>query len=541
MKDFLLKLQSQFQKYWQNLNLQQKATVSGLALVILSSLVVGAFYMTKPSYVPLFTNLSPEDASSIVTKLKESKVLFEIADGGKTVRVPQKDVYETRIALAGQGLPQGGSMGFEIFDKSFFGMTEFNQHLNYQRGLQGELERTIRQISSVEQARVHLVLPEKSLYAQQQREPTASVVLKLKPSAQLDKTQVKAIVNLIKTSVEGLKENNISIVDTNGRILSATWEDDGFSFTPEIMTSQYELKKSVERSIKQDLLTMLDTVLGPGKAVVNVNAELDLTKREATAEIYTPTDENKKTGIVRSMQEKSENFKGSGSNGAGGVPGTTSNITSVPGYQQSQSGNGNSSDYTKDETVTNYEINKKVEHSISVPGEVKRLSISVLLDGTYPEATMNSIKQAVASAVGIHAQRGDTVVVESLMFDKTHMQQEKTDMERLDRQNLIYAGMRAGSIVFVTIVILLFGLSMLRHRKVMQTSTAEIEKAHEMLAQQGGLVGDGGVVSAAQPGLGSAFETEPDLGQQIGQQIEALAKDKPERIAEVIKDLLSGV
>jgi len=538
MKNFLLKVQSQFQKYWQNLSNQQKIVVSGLALIMLSSIVAGSFYISKPSMVPLFSNLSQEDAGGIITKLKESKIQFEITDGGRTIKVPEKDLYETRLALAGQGIPQGGSIGFEIFDKSFFGMTEFNQRLNYQRAMQGELERTIRQVSSVEQARVHLVLPEKTLYSDKEKEPTASVVLKLKPGARLEKAQVKAIVNLVKTSVEGLKDNNISIVDTNGRILSSVYDEEGFSFTPEIVNSQFELKKLAERNVRDEVSSMLDRVLGPGKAVVSVNVDLDLTKKEATAEIYTPVDENKKAGIARSVQEKSENFKGSGASAAAGIPGTTSNVGNVPGFQQ-QGSSGGSTDFTKDETITNYEINKKVEHSISVPGEIKKLSISVLLDGTYPEATMTSIKQAVSSAIGINLARGDSIVVESMAFDKTFAEKEKQEMDKSSQKDLIMSAVRIGSVLLVTIIIILFGLSMLRHRQVIKTSTEEIGKGHDVMEQQG-LIGDSGVVQQQPPSLAALDQTD-DIGQQVGEQIAQLAKDKPERIAEVIKDLISGV
>lgn len=540
MKNFLLKVQSQFQKYWQNLSTQQKIIVSGLTLLILSSLIAGSFYISKPSMVALFSNLSQEDASGIITKLKETKIQFEITDGGRTIRVPEKDLYETRLSLAGQGIPQGGSIGFEIFDKSLFGMTEFNQRLNYQRALQGELERTIRQVSSVDQARVHLVLPEKTLYSDKEKEPTASVVLKLKPAARLEKSQVKAIVNLIKTSVEGLKDNNISIVDTNGRILSSVYDEQGVSFTPEIVNSQFELKKLAERNVRDEVSSMLDRVLGPGKAVVSVNVDLDLTKKEATAEIYTPVDENKKTGIARSVQEKSENFKGTGSNSTAGIPGTTSNVGSVPGYQASTGSSGGNTDFTKDETVTNYEINKKVEHSISVPGEIKKLSISVLLDGTYPEATINSIKQAVSSAIGINLSRGDSIVVESMAFDKTFAEKEKQEMEKSSQRDLVMSAVRIGSVLLVTIIIILFGLSMLRHKKVIETSTAEIGKGHDVMAEQG-LIGDNGMVQQQQQPSLAALDQVDDIGAQVGEQIAQLAKDKPERIAEVIKDLISGV
>ncbi len=533
MKDLILRLQGQFQKYWQGLNAQQRVLIAVFSLVILGSLVAISFYAGRTDYAPLFTNLGPEDASAIVVKLRETRVQFQLADGGKTIKVPAKSVYETRISLAGQGLPQGGGVGFEIFDKNFLGMTEFTQRLNFQRALQGELERTIRQISAVEQARVHLVLPEKELYTEKEKEPSASVILKLKPSARIEKGQIKAILNLVKTSVEGLKENNISVIDTNGTLLSRSYDEDQYAFTSEIVSSQYELKKQLETHVESQVASMLARILGPGRAVVRATVEIDLAKKEATEETYVPIEGMKEGGILRSQQKKSEYFKGTGSTAGVGVPGATTNIGNVPGYQQTSS-SGGSSDYTKDESVANYEINKKVAHSISTPGEIKRLSVAVLLDGNLPAEKINTIKQAVSSGIGLNQQRGDQIVVETVDFDKTYLEQEKKEMDKLATKELISSSVKTASVIFVTIIILLFAVSMIRHQTVVRKAAEEVKRAKEVAAiPVPGQTRLADVITSTGLAAGSK---EPELNKQL----EVLAREKPKEVAEALKNWISG-
>lgn len=523
MKDFLSRLQAQFQKYWRRLSMPQKIVVSFLSLLILASLVAISFYLGRPDYVPLFTNLTPEDANRIVTKLKEAKVRFQITQGGTAIHVPAKDVYEMRISLAAEGLPQGGSIGFEIFDKPVFGMTEFAQRLNFQRALQGELERSIRQINAVEQARVHLVLPEKELYIEEEKEPSASVILKLKPGFQLDKSQIKAIVNLIKTGVEGLKEQNISIIDTRGTLLYQPWAEAKEVFSPEMISSYFELKRMIEEDIEKEVSTMLAGILGPGKAVVRANVELDLVKKESTEEKYSPVEGTKDGGIIRSQQKRSEYFKGTGPAAAVGVPGAAANIGNVPGYQQVQP--GGTSTYTKDDSVINYEINKQVAHLVSLPGEIKRLSIAVLLDGNLSTEKISTIKQAVSSGIGLNLARGDQVLVESLTFDKSYLEQEKREMERLAKREMFSVVLKTGSVIFVILVIFFFFLSMLRHFQVMRKATMEIKKTRE-------------AIPAVPPAV--SVPTVPvEMEVDVKAQIEALAKEKPERVAEVIRDWIT--
>ena len=198
----------------------KRLLVGGVVLACVAAFALLIMLANRTDYRPLFTNLASEDAGEIVKKLKEAKTPYQITPDGKGIMVPSDRVYELRLSLASEGLPQGGGVGFEIFDRKNFGMTEFVQKLNYQRALQGELARTITQISGVEQARVHLVIPEKTLFKEAEKPPTASVVLKMKGSKSLRDTEVQGVVHLISSSIEGMNADNVTVLDSRGKILS---------------------------------------------------------------------------------------------------------------------------------------------------------------------------------------------------------------------------------------------------------------------------------------------------------------------------------
>ncbi len=528
MREFLLNIQTNFQKYWQKLSGAQKATVVILAILILASLVAVTFWATRPQYSVLFSNLTAQDASAVVNKLKEMKVPYELTRRGNTIMVPSDKVYDLRISLAGQGIPQGGGVGFEIFDKSFFGMTEFTQKLNFQRALQGELERTIRQIAGVEGVRVHLVIPKEELFVEEKKEPSASILLKLAPGTKLSKQQIRAIANLVKTSVEGLKEENISIIDTRGEILSDVLEDEFASVGT--VADMFQVKKKIEHDLQNEIRSLLEKIVGIGKVAVKANVELNLTREETTKEEYTPVVDKK--GIVRSEQRKVEFFKGSGGS-TGGVPGVESNTSSVPGYV-SPAGGGSSSDYTKEDTVTNYEINKKLSHLLSMPGEIKRISISVLLDGDFPQDVLDTIKQLVASGIGIDEGRGDEVVVESFKFDKSYLKEEEKEAKM--RQKIEFRNMliKAGVIVFISLIVFLFTLSMIRHYTLIRTATKKIQEKQKKIE-----VPEVPTPVAEQVTPGPPRFEEADID-NMRRQVEEVAHKEPEKIARVIKGLLTG-
>jgi len=404
-------------------------------LVILAGAVAGlvavALWSQQPDMQVLFANLTQEDAGAIVEKLKETKVPYEVGAGGTSVLVPSSQVHDLRLQLAGQGLPHGGGVGFEIFDRTTMGMSEFIQKLNYRRALQGELARTISQMPEVERARVHLAVPERRLFSSEQDRPRASIVLSLRRSGALSKTQVQGIVHLVASSVEGLQPQSVTVVDGHGRLLSDA-ADDG---PTRLSGSQLEYQRSVEKDIETRIQSMLERIVGTNKAVVRVSSVLDFRQVEMTEERFDPNGQ-----VVRSEQRNQE--KSSGSSGqAGGVPGVASNVPAGPQQQQQAppAQNSSNSTQTKNETL-NYEISRTVSRIIEPTGTIKKLSVAVLVDGTYEavkaggdgakdaaaeskrkyvprtDADMKRIEEIVKKAMGYSAERQDQVEVVNVPF-----------------------------------------------------------------------------------------------------------------------------
>ncbi len=392
----------------------------------IAGLVAIGLWTQQPDMQVLFSNVSTEDASAIVDKLKELKVPYETGGGGGTILVPSAQVYDLRLQLAGMGLPHGGGVGFEIFDRSTLGMSEFVQKLNYRRALQGELARTVAQMSGVEKARVHLAIPERRLFSPEQDRARASVVVSLYSGQMLSKAQVQGIVHLVASSVEGLQAKDVTVVDGQGRILSSTASDDPAGLT----NTQLEYQQTLEKDIESRIQSMLERIVGVNKAVVRVSSVVDFRKVETTEERYDPNGQ-----VVRSEQRGQE--KSSGVNGStGGVPGVESNTP--PGTEQEPSQTSSTSNQTKNETV-NYEISRTVSRIVEPTGGIKKLSVAVLVDGTYevpkpaegekasaadaqrkyqPRSTeeMQRIEEIVKKAMGYSAERQDQVEVVNMQF-----------------------------------------------------------------------------------------------------------------------------
>jgi len=411
-----------------------------IVLVALAGSIAGliaiALWTQQPDMQVLFTNLNPEDAAGIVDKLKETKVPYETTGGGNTILVPSAQVHEMRLQLATQGLPHGGGVGFEIFDRSSIGMSDFVQKLNYRRALQGELARTIAQMPEIERARVHLATPERRLFSNDENRARASVVLSLRNGQALAKTQVNGIVHLVSSSVEGLQVKDVTVVDGHGRLLSsAAGSDDAAGLTG----SQLEYQRTVEKDIETRIQTMLERIVGANKAVVRVSSILDFRKVETTEERYDPNSQ-----VVRSEQRGQEKANGVNGVSSGGVPGVQSNVPSgvssnvpdVAGQEPVQTSSNNNQ--TKNETV-NYEISRTVSRVVEPSGSIKQLSVAVLVDGIYetaapseagkavsdtakkyaarPEEDMKRIEEIVKKAMGYSAERQDQVQVTNVQFD----------------------------------------------------------------------------------------------------------------------------
>jgi flagellar M-ring protein FliF len=384
-------------------------TVASVALVVL------AFSWSQvEDYQVLFTNLSEADSGQIAQKLKEMKVPYRAEAGG--ILVPSSKVYDVRLQLASQGLPQGGGIGFEIFDKTSFGTTEFVQKLNYKRALQGELARTIMAMGAVEQCRVHLAIPEKSLFAREGEEEraTSSVLLRLRQGKALSPGQVDGIVHLVASSVAGLDSKDVTVVDTKGNVLSKPGGD-----VAGMGPNQFEFQGNYARDLETRIASILEPVVGKGKVRAKVSAEMDMRRVETTEEKFDPESQ-----VVRSEQKQTEK---SATVGASGVPGVASNL---PGKKAAAATPSQGSSEKQSQTV-NYEITKVVSRTVNAPGLLKKVTAAVLVDGTYvaqqgskemkyvprTEEELRRYEELVKETIGFTQTRGDQVKVVNMPFE----------------------------------------------------------------------------------------------------------------------------
>lgn len=430
---------------WAKLNGVQKATATMLGLLALIGLVVAMSIATRPQYSVLFSNLSANDASAIVDKLKEQKVDYRVAGGGTAVEVPTENVYDLRLQMAGAGLPQGGTIGFEVFDKSSFGMTEFTQKLNYQRALQGELAKTIGELAPVADARVHLVIPEQSLYSDKESESTASVVVKLRPGSQLGSEQVAAITNLVSAAVQGLKPTGVAVIDTAGNLLSDAGGGPLSGNGLRLSSSQLQMQKQYEAQMARDLQVMLDKVVGQGKAVVRVSARMNFDSTQTDKETYLPTQGNQ--GVLVSQDQTQETY------GAGAKP---AGAPAIPAAATTATGAGANGTYNRTQSSSKFEVTKQIQHIIQAPGKVERLSVAVLLDGQVNPTLNTTIRQTVSTAVGLDTQRGDQVTVDSLPFDNSAVQTQDKEMEKQAKREMMMNYAKWGAAVLLGLIFMLF-------------------------------------------------------------------------------------
>ena len=393
--------------------------LAGVAAV-LASFVFLLIWTNRTDYSILYTGLSQEDAGQIVDRLNKRKVPYQLTADGSTIEVPKSVVQETRLYLATEGLPLGGSVGMEIFSQTHLGETDFVQRLNFQRALQGELERTIKKFDAVENVRIHLNIPRESLFVEDERPPSASVVLSLYRGKTLNSSQLQGIVHLVSSSVEGLNADNISVVDTSGGLLySKSLETEGTTLT----SSQIQYRENLEQTLAHRVTGLLERIVGPEKALSRITASLDFQQISTNEEIYDPD-----RSVIRSEQRLTEKNAG-GSKAASGIPQATFEL----GTGQTQSGTGAAGEqYERTEETTNYEITKINRQIQSAAGEIKRLTVAVMVDGTYEETTqdgktvrayvprpqneLDKLTELVKNTIGYDEARGDSVVVSSVQF-----------------------------------------------------------------------------------------------------------------------------
>jgi flagellar M-ring protein FliF len=425
---------SRLKGIWGSLTPGQRMIIGGSVAAIIATVAVGALIVSRASYSVLYSGLAPEEAGQVIEKLDQRNIPYRLRGGGGTVLVPTGKVYSSRIELASEGLPRSGSVGFEIFDKTVFGMTEFVQKINYRRALEGELAKTISQMEEVEGVRVHIVVPERTLFRSDEGVATASVVLRVNPARPLEGRHIEGIAYLVASSVEGLEPDRVTILDSRGTLLSR-----GFSDGQPRPGEGLEMKKQVEAYLEDKAQTLLDGVLGPGKSVVRVSVVLNLEQIERNTEHYDP-----ENAAVRS-EERVEN-----SDGEGGGRSETS--------------------------VTNYELDRTVESIAGEVGNIERLSVAVMVDGTYEDGRggagttfvprsdeeLAKITSIVKSALGFETERNDYFEIASIAFDRQYLAEQEKGMEKMLKMQFYMSIARKAAYVIGLVLALVFILKLVK-------------------------------------------------------------------------------
>ncbi len=417
---------SQLHELWSRLEATQRLTIIGFGTLVFGALATLVYFMNRVEYQVLYRDLNPEDAQAIAARLRDEKKDYLVQGTSILVAGHQSEVDKLRLEIAGSGLARSGKVGYEIFDKNQFGMTDFTEQVNLQRALEGELSRTISSLSEITHARVHIVLPKDSLFEEKKEDAKASVVVGLRRGAELSKSSIAGIKGVVAGAVPGLRSSMVSIVDDEGRLLSQSLgANDG---------GRAEIESDVREQLEKEMVTkvvsILEPVVGKGKVNANASIEIDFNSTEQTEETYNPNPQS-----VVSQQKTEERV--SAASGTSGIPGTQSN-TGSSGVQSQTIG----PERLRQSELTNYEVSRTVRHTVQPKGTVRRLSVAVILDhktvytkgqdgkvtaSSLPrsEEELNACRELVLAAVGYDKERGDTVTLENVAFYNDNKPEEE--------------------------------------------------------------------------------------------------------------------
>ena len=452
---------NQFHEAWKELSNSKKISIA----IFLSSLIIaaGVYYFTlgKVKYVPIFTNLDIKDSGQIVESLEAKNITkYKIEDSGSTILVSEKEVDKLRLDLAIDGaLPNVGT-GFELFDDTSFAITDEDRKILYQRALEGELQRSIVSLQEIDHARAHLAMSEETIFTKEAQPGTASIILKVHSSDQLSQEQIRGIVSLVSAAVKNLPEENVKVIDSKGNLLSAELLNrDGVFQYPNSPNQRIEIEKEFKNELEKNLTNMLEQVLGMGNVLVKVNAELDLDSQESTVISY---DEE---GVIRS-QQISLGGDGDLTQGIGQSPIDNNTQNYIDQNVESILQGDGVSSY---DSITNNEVGETTTSTIKAPGEVKRITTSIVYNGDLTPEMQAAIGNIVESATGFNEERGDRINVEGIAFDTSYQDQIQEEMQReqelleekeVARQKLLmFVGIPIGIILAILIIIGIIKLS----------------------------------------------------------------------------------
>ncbi|MBW7995066.1 MAG: flagellar M-ring protein FliF [Candidatus Glassbacteria bacterium] len=497
MNEFFQNFLIQAREVWGKLSPNQRFAMAGVTFLTIIGMIVLLIWVQRPKYEVLYSGLGEEDANNIVMELQARQVPYKMGQNGTTILVPSTEVPETRLELAGKGLPRASGVGYEIFDKVNIGVTDFVQKINYRRALEGELVRSIETVRSVDKARVHIVIPEERLFSEDQNVPTASVMLKLKPTAELKEMQIRGITNLVASSIEGLEPAAITIIDSYGNMLSSIESVDPMV---KLTAHQLELRQRMEDYLTKKIQSLLNSVLGNGNAVVRVSAEIDFKKIDQTIKTYDPNT------VVRGEQRE----------------------------ETVQSNQTENTSQSRESAITNFEINETMEHVVSQAGSIRRLTVAVFVNYVQQitqdasgnevvqrvprvQSDLDNITSIVQNTVGYDQLRNDQVIISQFNFDTSQIDEQRQALEQAERREFWYGVSQKLLLVISILIFVLFARSLLRSLKILPPKEA---------AEEG--------IETAVP-IEEEISLEAQKRAQIQEQVMIFAKEKPANVAKLIK------
>ncbi len=540
---YLTRVFTQINDFLRTLSVGKKIAMVMIALGIVSGMAILFLWAENTTYVTLMTNLGGEDSTNIIRILRDKHIPFRVDQNGKSISIPPESVYELRLELAGMGMPQTSIVGYEVFDKQSLGATSFIQKLNQKRAQEGELIRTINTIHGVRRSRVHLALPQKSAFLDDQKKATASVVVDLEPGVTLAEKQIYGIATLVSRATEGLDVADVVIMNADGKILSKNTSDPLSAATAGQLDFQGKYQSDLEHRIEE----MLSRVVGEGRVVAKVNADLDFSQTNETQTSY-----DQDGSAVRSIEKRSDSMNGTRPT-AGGSAGSASN---TPGQTAAQK-NEIKSETSRNNEITNYEVPQTIRKTVRSVGAVRKLSVAVVVDGksvkkidkdgkmvtTNEPWTPEKIKEfelVVAGAVGLDRKRGDTLDIKNMEF--THEDFEEVQKFLTEKENktyleniVIYSVIGLAVILFFLLVVRPF-IKWMVENTVDSVDTFLPQTVEELERLQ---------KSSAMPSLEDIMPVLPESldpnkveGEMIKEKIITLVDSNPHKAALILRDWL---
>ena len=529
------------------LDRNQRIMIGAVGALVVAGLVAALMFSRQPDYRVLFSNLSDKDGGAIVAQLASMNVPYKYTEGGGAIMIPADRIHDVRLKLATQGLPKGAVSGFEIMENSKFGITQFQERVNYQRALEGELTRSIMGLSAVQNARVHLALPNQNGFFREQQKPSASVLLTLYPGRMLDRTQIAGIVHLIASSVPEMLPSAVSVLDDSGKLLSQAPNPD----ESPVDIQQLMYQQQLEKQYTQRILDILEPVVGKGNVKAQVTAELDFSRSESTSEIHAPN-QGQAPSAVRSQQVL-EAIGEKEPVPPTGVPGAVSNQPpqtaaapvngAAPVLQAANAENSNilTIPGSKRESVTNYEVDKTIKVTRRSTGTIKRMTAAVVVnylpgataEGTVVPQALTEAQQAqmlalVRETIGYNAERGDSVNLMNAQFqqDTGRLASDLPLWQQPETIALAKSVMWPVGLVLAALILALGVVRpILKARKKKEQAQLDLLAADEI----------------ERPALAAPLKPgEPTPEELRLQQARALAKQNPIAVANIVKTWVNG-